>query len=72
MMTDAVKGHTREEARQILDAFTKMMTDPELEPAAELGDLEAFQGVARFPIRVKCATLAWRVLEEGLNKTNEN
>jgi nitrogen fixation NifU-like protein len=71
MMTDAVKGQTREEARKIIDAFTKMMTDPELEPATELGDLEAFQGVAKFPVRVKCATLAWRVLEEGLEK-NEN
>jgi nitrogen fixation NifU-like protein len=72
MMTDAVKGHTREEARLIVDAFTKMMTDPELEPAAELGDLEAFQGVAKFPIRVKCATLAWRVLEEGLEQSDGN
>jgi nitrogen fixation NifU-like protein len=71
MMTDAVKGQTREEAHKIIDAFTKMMTDPELEPATELGDLEAFQGVAKFPVRVKCATLAWRVLEEGLEK-NEN
>jgi nitrogen fixation NifU-like protein len=70
MMTDAVKGRTRQEARKIMDAFTKMMTDPELEPATELGDLEAFQGVAKFPVRVKCATLAWRVLEEGLDKTN--
>ena len=70
MMTDAVKGRTRREARQLMDAFTKMMTDPELEPEAELGDLEAFQGVAKFPVRVKCATLAWHVLEEGLDKTN--
>jgi nitrogen fixation NifU-like protein len=36
------------------------------EPAEELGDLEAFQGVAKFPVRVKCATLAWRVLEDAL------
>jgi nitrogen fixation NifU-like protein len=36
----------------------------------DLGDLEAFQGVAKFPIRVKCATLAWRVLQEGLDKAN--
>jgi nitrogen fixation NifU-like protein len=43
-----------------------MMTEADAEPAAELGDLEAFQGVARFPVRVKCATLAPHVLEEGL------
>jgi nitrogen fixation protein NifU and related proteins len=71
MMTDVVKGRTRAEAREIISAFTKMMTDPEDEPPAVLGDLEAFQGVAKFPVRVKCATLAWHVLEEGLEK-NEN
>jgi nitrogen fixation NifU-like protein len=70
MMTDAVKGRSREEARQLMDAFTKMMTDPDVEAAIDLGDLEAFQGVAKFPVRVKCATLAWRVLEEGLAKAN--
>jgi len=45
-----------------------MMTDPGAEPAEELGDLEAFQGVAKFPVRVKCATLATHVLENGLGK----
>jgi nitrogen fixation NifU-like protein len=44
------------------------MTHPEDEPAEDIGDLEAFQGVAKFPVRVKCATLAWHVLEEGLEK----
>lgn len=72
MMTDAVKGLTRREARELMDAFTKMMTDPDKEPSAKLGDLEAFQGVAKFPVRVKCATLAWHVLEEGLEKNNGN
>jgi nitrogen fixation NifU-like protein len=47
-----------------------MMTDPEVEPAEDLGDLEAFQGVARFPVRVKCATLAWHVLEDGLEQND--
>ncbi len=68
MMTDAVKGRSKAEALKLLDAFKKMMTDPEKEPAEDLGDLEAFQGVAKFPVRVKCATLAWHVLEEGLEK----
>jgi nitrogen fixation NifU-like protein len=70
MMTDAVKGRSKQEAQRLLEAFTKMMTDPELEPDVDLGDLEAFQGVAKFPVRVKCATLAWHVLEEGLEKGN--
>ena len=72
MMTDAVKGMSKPEALALLGAFTKMMTDPEQEPKADLGDLEAFQGVAKFPVRVKCATLAWHVLEEGLEKESKD
>ena len=67
MMTAAVKGHTPAEARALIDAFKAMMLQPEKEPAEDLDDLEAFQGVAKFPVRVKCATLAWHVLEEGLD-----
>ncbi len=70
MMTDAVQGQTKGEAMALLDAFKKMMMEPETEPAEELGDLEAFQGVAKFPVRVKCATLAWNVLQEGLERGN--
>jgi nitrogen fixation NifU-like protein len=66
MMTDLIKGQNREGAQHLVEAFKRMMTDPEDEPPAELGDLEAFQGVAKFPVRVKCATLAWNVLEQGL------
>jgi nitrogen fixation NifU-like protein len=73
MMTDAVKGHSVEDVHRLSDLFRKMMTDAESEPPPELGDLEAFQGVAKFPVRVKCATLAWRVLEDGLKqRANES
>jgi len=68
MMTDAVVGLSKTEAIALLNAFTKLMTEPEVPSAEDLGDLEAFQGVAKFPVRVKCATLAWRVLEEGLER----
>ena len=69
MMTDAVKGMTKDEAIKLAETFKRLMTNPEDRVPAELGDLEAFQGVAKFPVRVKCATLAWHVLEEGLEKT---
>ena len=69
MMTDVIKGRDKEEALALVAAFKRMMTDPDQEPAAALGDLEAFQGVAKFPVRVKCATLAWNVLEQGLGKS---
>jgi nitrogen fixation NifU-like protein len=65
MMTDAVKGRRIEDAERIAAEFRSMMTDG-ADPVPELGDLEAFQGVARFPVRVKCATLAWRVLQDAL------
>jgi nitrogen fixation NifU-like protein len=69
MMTDVVKGMTKDEAVRMVTLFKRLMTNPEEGAAEELGDLEAFQGVAKFPVRVKCATLAWHVLEEGLEKT---
>ena len=68
MLTEAVIGKPVEEVRRLIDLFTKMVTDPEGEPPAELGDLEALQGVAKFPVRVKCATLAWHTLEDGLEQ----
>ena len=67
MMTDAVKGGSVDDAARLVESFRRMMTDAESEPDEELGDLEAFQGVAKFPVRVKCATLAWRVLEDALS-----
>ena len=70
MMTDAIAGRTKDEALALLSDFKQMMIEPDQAPATELGDLEAFQGVAKFPVRVKCATLAWHVLEEGLERSD--
>lgn len=68
MLTDMVLGKRTEQVRRLVELFTKMLREPENEPPEELGDLEAFQGVAKFPVRVKCATLAWHTLEDGLNQ----
>jgi nitrogen fixation NifU-like protein len=64
MMTDAVLGKTIDEARAVIADFKAMMQGRE--PAADLGELRALQGVAKFPVRIKCATLAWNTLEKGL------
>ncbi|MEX1253676.1 MAG: SUF system NifU family Fe-S cluster assembly protein [Dehalococcoidia bacterium] len=72
MLTDAVIGKPLGEVRRLIDLFTAMVKDPEVEPAAELGDLEALQGVAKFPVRVKCATLPWHTLEDGLKQRDAN
>jgi nitrogen fixation protein NifU and related proteins len=69
MMTSAVKGKTRTEATQLFDRFHELVTgkataQPD-DPA--LGQLAAFSGVSRFPLRVKCASLAWHALKTALN-----
>ena len=67
IMTSAVKGKSVEETRQLFERFHDMITGklPESERAA-MGSLAALGGVARFPIRVKCASLAWHALKSAL------
>ena len=67
MMTQAIKGKTREEAEKIYEEFHGLVTG-RFAPAPgdkSLGSLRAFAGVARFPTRVKCATMAWHALKEA-------
>jgi len=67
MLTDALHGRSIADALAHLSAFKQLMTMKE-EPATDLGDLEALEGVRKFPIRVKCATLAWNVLEGAIEQ----
>ncbi|HWE57020.1 MAG TPA: SUF system NifU family Fe-S cluster assembly protein [Acidimicrobiales bacterium] len=81
MMSTAVKGRTVDEARAVIRKFKSMMSihesrldgagDGATESAADdgikLGDLEALQGVVKFPVRIKCATLAWNTLTQALD-----
>ncbi|HDR4883815.1 TPA: iron-sulfur cluster assembly scaffold protein SufU [Bacillus cereus] len=68
MMTQAVKGKKIEEALQLSKIFSDMMLGKEYDDSIDLGDIEALQGVCKFPARIKCATLAWKALEKGLNE----
>ena len=68
MMSDLVEGKPLDEIRRLSGEFTQMLTVPDQEVPADLGDLEALQGVAKFAVRVKCATLAWHTLTEGLEQ----
>ena len=82
MMSQAVKGRSLSEARALLRAFKSMMSiedghdhDEEsgddgasAEPGVKMGDLEALQGVVKYPVRIKCATLAWNTLAQGLDE----
>ncbi len=68
MMTEAVAGKSVAETRRLIADFTAMMRgDESIDPDA-LGDLEALSGVRKFPVRIKCATLAWHTLAEALKQ----
>ena len=68
MMTTAVKGKTRAEAEVMFEKFHDLVTGKLDEAQAkELGSLRAFGGVSKFPLRVKCASLAWHTLHSALH-----
>lgn len=66
LMTEAARGLTRAEFERLFAAFRATVTGGSPDPGVELGKLEALAGVAAFPMRVKCATLAWHALEAAL------
>jgi nitrogen fixation protein NifU and related proteins len=68
MMTECLKGKTEAEAKDIFERFHKLVTDHTLpQPSPEiLGKLAVFSGVREYPIRVKCATLAWHTMRAAL------
>jgi nitrogen fixation NifU-like protein len=77
MMSQAIKGKSVPEVRALVRKFKSMMSIEEASPdddgevssaEVELGDLEALQGVVKFPVRIKCATLAWNTLLESLHE----
>jgi nitrogen fixation NifU-like protein len=70
MMTQAVKGKSKQEAEHLFNEFHRMVTgqlDEETEPN-QLGRLTIFSGVREFPVRVKCATLSWHTMHAALNE----
>jgi nitrogen fixation NifU-like protein len=67
LMTEAVKGRTIDEAQALFEKFHHVvMGEPVAGVGPDLGKLEALAGVQRFPVRVKCATLAWHTLRSAL------
>jgi nitrogen fixation protein NifU and related proteins len=69
MMTQAVKGKTKQQAEQLFSEFHGMVTgelDEETAPNS-LGNLKIFSGVREFPVRVKCASLPWHTMHAALN-----
>jgi nitrogen fixation NifU-like protein len=68
MMSELVQGKKIDEIRHLSDEFKTMMMDGAAPVPEDLGDLEALQGVAKFAVRVKCATLAWHTLADGIEQ----
>jgi len=70
MMSQAVKGKSVDDVKAIVRRFKGMMSidseDDSPLPEVKLGDLEALQGVVKFPVRIKCATLSWNTLVDAL------
>src|SRR3954468_11279645 len=66
MMTDAIKGRSVAEANALFERFHHMVTTPPEEPVEDLGKLSALAGVREFPVRVKCASLAWHTLKAAM------
>ncbi|MBT3223840.1 MAG: SUF system NifU family Fe-S cluster assembly protein [Proteobacteria bacterium] len=68
LLTEAVKGKTEEEIQAIFGAFQELVTGRDDNPDIEaLGKLAVFEGVREFPMRVKCATLAWHTVRAALD-----
>jgi nitrogen fixation protein NifU and related proteins len=70
LMTESLKGKTREEAMKLMDKFHDLLTT-DTPASRELGKLVVFCGVRDYPARVKCATLAWHTLNSALRGSEE-
>ncbi|HEY3841706.1 MAG TPA: SUF system NifU family Fe-S cluster assembly protein [Acidimicrobiales bacterium] len=81
LMSSAVKGRPVDEVHQLIHTFKGMMSiheallgrdgeveEPEVIDLDKLGELAALQGVVKFPVRIKCATLSWNALAQGLDE----
>ena len=71
LMTEAVKGKTMAEAQALFERFQQMVTAPTDAPLDNLGKLTVLAGVRQFPVRVKCASLAWHTLRAAVDARDD-
>ena len=67
-MTDTLKGRDVKDVRELFEKFHRMVTTPSDVEVEDLGKLSALAGVREFPVRVKCASLAWHTLKAALSR----
>jgi len=70
LMTESVKGKTVAETTELFRGFHDMLTGVAAEQGVDLGKLMVFEGVREYPVRVKCATLAWHTLKAAIDSTD--
>jgi nitrogen fixation NifU-like protein len=68
LMTDSVKGRSLADVRSLFERFHRMVTTPPDVAVEDLGKLSVLAGVREFPVRVKCASLAWHTLKAALDR----
>ena len=66
LMTDSLKGRSVAEERALFERFHRMVTTPPDAPVEDLGKLSVLAGIREFPVRVKCASLAWHTLKSAM------
>ena len=66
-MTTAIKGKSVAEAEELFERFHALLTGQQVDEKS-VGKLAAFKGIAEYPMRVKCATLAWHALMDAMGK----
>jgi len=71
MMTETIKGHSTQTAQMLFKHFHSMLTDNASNGNPDLDKLVVFEGVRKYPIRVKCATLPWHTLQAALTSQNQ-
>lgn len=72
MMTDVMIGKTKEEVFELTQQFSEVVQGKEVSNIEALGDAALLNGVAKFPARIKCATLSWKALEKALAATEQD
>ena len=75
IMTQAVKGKSRAEVERLFTQFHELVTGklkPDAKESRAMGEIAAFSGVSRFPIRVKCASMPWHTLQAALRGDDPN
>lgn len=66
MLAEYIKGKPIEEVKKIAEAVRLMLKGEDIDMPEDIGDIDSLQGVKKFPVRIKCALLAWMTLIEGL------